>query len=336
MTEEDSTTVDTSRAGAPVSEEEWIIHSVNIHGVFFERACRKIIEACPPWKVSSYSVPVEFPPPSDHSRGKESNLDIWAALRRKSAADGGVRVLSLLVECKKNNPEFVKWLFFPKHADKRRGQRGDEGTIPIRDLTIWHEPGSPKGWAARPRIMRRMLEECPPVVDEARETRGSYSSYKKNDKTRTANSAIAEAAYQVSLAAQAIFFAESRYLMAKLERMDMSAAFPMQHLPWAKQLFLPIIVTSARLFTCDFDPDDIDPVSGEIPFSKADLTEQPQVLYEYPLPRHLQAMPLFPEVAKEGGELELFSRMHIWVVHSGHFAEFLNGIARDAYTLFEF
>jgi hypothetical protein len=100
-------------------------------------------------------------------------------------------------------------------------------------------------------------------------------------------------------------------------------------MPWVKQLFLPIIVTSAQLFTCDFNPDDIDPVSGIIPLCKPVLTERQELLFEYPLPRHLQAMPLFPEIAKEGDNLDLFNRMHIWVVHSGFFPEFLKNLARE-------
>lgn len=337
MTEEDATIIDTSKAAAPVSEDEWIIHSVNIHGVFFERACRKIIDESADWIVSSHGVPVEFPPPTDHSRGKESNLDIWAVLRDRSGYDGGVHVVSLLIECKKNNPEFVKWLFFPRHREKHRRRRTHEDAIPIRDVTIWEDRGQPNGWGVQARIKRRYLENTFLVVDEARETRGSYTAHKKpENKTKTANTAITEAAYQVSLATQAIFIAESRYLAEKVKRSEMSEQFPGRDLPWARQFFLPVIVTTARLFACDFDPADIDPASGEIPFSKAAITEHPQVLYEYPLPRHLQTMPAFPEVAKDEDDLELFNRMPIWVVNSVRFGEFLKMMGREAKTLFDF
>ena len=322
----------------PVSEDDWIIHSINIHGVFFERVCKKIIEDTPPWRVVSPNVPVEFPPPTDHSRGKESNLDIWARLRHRSGYDGGLRILSLLIECKKNNPEFVKWVFFPKQSgNSRKMQRQGGEQIAIRDVTMWHDPDSPKGWTVRPRIMRWALEADLPITDEARETRGSYKDHKTiNTKTKTANTAISEAAYQVALGTQAIFLSESRYLINKFERTELSPAFPLRDMPWMKQFFLPVIVTSAQLFTCDFSPDDIDPISGIIPLSKPMLTERQELLFEYPLPRHLQAMPLFPQVAKDEGELDLFNRMHIRVVHSGYLPEFLKNLAKESDTFFDF
>lgn len=322
----------------PVSEDDWIVHAVNIQGVFFERACRKMIEDTPPWRVLSANVPVEFPPPTDHSRGKESNLDIWAVIRHASGYDGGVRILSLLVECKKNNPEFVKWVFFPRHVVKNQRRRVAEGNkIAVRQVAIWHAPDTPKGWQVLPNIMRRHVEYEWPVADEARETRSSYRDYKNSGtKTKTANTAISEAAYQISLATQAVFLAESQHLIAKLERAETSPQIPPRSLPWVKQFFIPIIVTSAQLFTCDFNPDDIDPVSGEIPFAKAVVTERQQLLYEYPLPRHLQAMPLLPEGAKEQDDLELLNRMHILVVQSKYFPEFLQSMAREAGTMFDY
>jgi hypothetical protein len=338
MTSEDKPAESSVGPGSPATEDEWIIHSVNIHGVFFERACRKIIDESKSWWVSSHNVPVEFPPPTDHSRGRESNLDIWAVYRHTSGFDGGLRVLSLLIECKKNNPEFVKWIFFPKQVEKTRLRRGSSADrVAIRDVAIWHDPNSPKGWKVLPRVMRSWTEFHIPRVDEARETRGSYREFKTaGSKTKTANTAVSEACYQVALATQAIFLSESQYLMRKLERAEPSAHVPPQGMPWFKQLFIPVVVTTAQLFTCDFSPDDIDPVSGVLPFSKAAITERPQVLYEYPLPRHLQAMPLFPEVTRDEGDTELFNRMHIWVVNSGHFGEFLEGMAKDADALFNY
>jgi hypothetical protein len=328
---------ESSSTPRPVSEEDWIIHAVNIHGIFFERSCRKIIDDTDPWRVFSSNVPVEFPPPTDHSRGKESNLDIWAATRLASGYDGGVRILSLLVECKKNNPEFVKWVFFPKHAGRRARRPPEAEQVAIRGVGLWHDPQSQKGFIVLPRVTRMYLEEQLPRADEAREARGSYRDFKNaGAKTKTANTAVTEAAYQVALATQAIFLSEATYLIKKLEAAEPSPNAPPRSLPWVRQLFFPVIVTSAQLFTCDFSPDAIDPVSGEIPFSKAAITERRQLIFEYPLPRHLQAMPLLPEQEKERGDLDLFNRMHIWVVQSGYFSEFLKSMAAHANNFFDF
>jgi hypothetical protein len=46
---EDSLLPETSNIERPETEEDWIIKAVNIHGLFFERACRKIIEDTQGW-----------------------------------------------------------------------------------------------------------------------------------------------------------------------------------------------------------------------------------------------------------------------------------------------
>src|SRR4051794_19913157 len=94
----------------PATEDEWIIHSINIHGVFFERWCQKKISATFPWRVKSTNYPVEYPPPNGPLRGKESALDIRAEIQL------GDLLLTLTIECKKNNPDFVKWIFFLKSS----------------------------------------------------------------------------------------------------------------------------------------------------------------------------------------------------------------------------
>src|SRR5215216_6045661 len=88
----------------PQTDEEWTIHSLNIHGTFFERWCQRAISESPSWRPAKTNVPVSFP----LEGGKESELDIQAEFN-----SSGLRV-ALLIECKKNNPDFVDWIFFPK------------------------------------------------------------------------------------------------------------------------------------------------------------------------------------------------------------------------------
>ena len=92
----------------PQSNHDWTIHSINIHGVFFERWCQRVVSEAPGWSLDSTNYPVEFPPPNGPIRGKESTLDIRASRRDADLA------MVLLIECKKNNPEFVNWIFFRK------------------------------------------------------------------------------------------------------------------------------------------------------------------------------------------------------------------------------
>src|SRR6185436_19631018 len=102
----------------PTTEDEWIIHALNIHGLFFERWCKQVVDDSPAWWCASTHEPVEFPP----GTGKESNLDLKAVLNFKESADGYSRFLTLPIERKKNNPDFIKWIFFPKTKTKGSGR----------------------------------------------------------------------------------------------------------------------------------------------------------------------------------------------------------------------
>ena len=101
---------DENKAGQPSTEEEWIVHSINIHGTPFQRWCHKRIEETRLWKVKAIDYPVESPTTPIYGGAKESNLDIRAELD----VFGGTR-LTLLIECKKNNPDFINWVFFQEY-----------------------------------------------------------------------------------------------------------------------------------------------------------------------------------------------------------------------------
>lgn len=284
---------------SPLSEDEWTIHSLNIHGIFFERWCAAEIGNGHLFTVESTNYPVEFPMPFQGIRGKESNLDI-----RAYAYDGTVQ-LTLVIECKKNNPEFVNWIFFPH----RKRYQGD--LFEISRMFNRKDSGN-DGWVIDTDIAKLYFENIS-KTDEARETRGSYKDYKNNaTKTKTSNSSISDAAYQVAIAAQSILVEE--VLRHKHGNQN-----------WQYHLILPVIVTSARLFTCNFQPKDVDKNTGEILAKKTSLEEQPYLIFEYALPRHLQAL---KDEHRELPlrKLESYMRMQIMVVHSAKLQEFLKMI----------
>ncbi len=297
-------------AGNPTSEHDWTVHAINIHGVFFERWCQKVVSETPGWSLDSTNYPVEFPPPNGPIRGKESTLDIRASSRE------GDSVTVLPVECKKNNPDFINWIFFKKFR-------------PPRDLfnisQVENTPRDPPtvGWSTSSSIRTVQAVSSLPLGDEGRETRGTYSAYSAKDKTKTSNAAIQDAAYQVALATQAIAQEDS----SVSERLGMRGTIPM---PWRIKVYLPTIVTTAKLFVCDFDPGNVDPASGEVPFGKTTLTEVPQLIFEYTLPRHLQFGPAELGQAYGEGLVDMFTRMHVMVIQSNHFPTVLKAITRGS------
>lgn len=286
---------------SPSSDLEWTIHSLNIQGTFFERWCQDTVIKSH-WNVVSTNYPVEFPPHNGPLMGEQSTLDIYSQLSKKTIQ------LTLLIECKKNNPEFIDWVFF-MHSDVNRPKHFTGSLIENRAIE-----GVENKWDTFASLSpMRSLEWIP--TSDAWETRGSYLGYKKGDKTKTSNAAIGQAAHQIALATKAVSDEElknSKSLSTHTE------------IPYIHQIFIPTIVTTAKLFTCKFDSNDIDEKRGEIPFSKVALKEQPYLLYEYPLPAHLHSTPLDKVGVLKTGNRNFGTRMDILVVNSSKFSEFLS------------
>jgi hypothetical protein len=241
---------------------------------------------------------------AEHSRSQESTLDIRA---EKDFADNRI---TLLIECKKNNPEFINWVFFSKYPYPVHNP------FVVSRLKNMPSEAPRPGWSVDCSLIQRAITFS--ITSEARETRGDYSGHKNNSsKTKTSNASITEAAHQIALATQAIMD-EDFVFGTTLGSIEV----PPQ-MPWRTQFLIPLIVTTARLYICEFKPSDVDPQTGQIEHSKAQLVECSELVYEYPLPRHLQARVGNVDAALKNGSIEKFMRMHIIIVHSGHFKEFL-------------
>jgi len=292
----------------PVSDSDWTIHSLNIQGTFFERKCQNTIKKSS-WDIVSTNYPVEFPPHNGPLIGEQSTLDIYARLVKKTIQ------LTLLVECKKNNPNFINWVFF-EHSNTRRTKHFVGSLIANKLLD-----NTDNKWETSAILGPMISLEWIPTSD-AWETRGNYSKYKKGDKTKTSNAAISQAAHQISLATKAIFNEELNNSKA------LSARTADAEIPYIHQIFIPTIITTAKLFTCKFYSKDIDEKSGEIPFSMVALSEQPYLLYEYPLPVHFHSTPLDKVSVLKAGNKDFGTRMDILVVNSSNLSKFLSRLKR--------
>jgi hypothetical protein len=288
-----------TQESSPRTQHDWTVHSINIHGIFFERWCQqKVIEA-PGWTLDSVNYPVEFPPANGPLRGKESALDI-----RASRMMDDVR-LTLLTECKKCNPDLVNWVFFEKPVQRSK----PEFIVSQVQIVPGAAPGQRWGVA---HIMRTLSSNFT-ITDEARETRAGYLDWKSStNKTKTSNAAIQDAAYQVSLAKQAIVHQEEMVFKNLTEQPK-----------WRCKTYFPVIVTTARLFVAKFDAVDVDPASGEIPYAKASIEGCDAVVFEYTLPPHLQFGSEDFSATYNEGFVDTLTRLHTFVVQSEHFPKFL-------------
>lgn len=303
----------------PQTDHEWTVHSLNIHGIFFERWCRRIIRESGNWGLVSTNYPVAYKPLDSQWPWKESELDLRAIHGGYQGRSQSRRHLTLLIECKKSNPELIEWIFFgsePRRLDYFPCIETQSAESQMNDCEI------------RVNLLQASLDL--PIAYDARETRGSYQEYQnqrnKNksnlrEMTKTSNDAISKGTHQIALATQAIV-AEEVNLGQHFGRFNPEASMLLD-----KHVFLPIVVTTAKLFVCEFDDRDVDGSSGEIPFDKARLVPTPYIVYRMPLPPHLQRRPE-PSV-KEAivyGSHEVHARMDILIVHSAEFEKFLQTI----------
>jgi hypothetical protein len=302
-------------AREPKTQEDWMLHAINIHGAFFEAWCRHIVESTVGCTLSYHNYPVEWPERTAQMRGDETELDIRADVREGDA------LITLLIECKKNNPELTEWVFFPK-----RQVRDDE---PSQVYALNTVPDAASHWSVTPRFER--FRWASPVAEDGRETRGNYLDLKNEArKTRTSNDAISSAARQVCTAYRAITHQESSSAQNRLPVLEGPAL--LTHYRW--QRFVPIIVTTANLHLCEFDAADVSPITGELPWEQARLRKVNHLRYDYPLPPALQweQLPGDKPYMADPSWREPYVRQRVIVVNAIAFQPLLKSI-RDGVQL---
>lgn len=290
----------------PSTNEEWNTHSLNIQGIFFQKLIASIIIRHGKVDFVTEEYPVEYPPGNKNIRGLESRLDIHA--RIKDQIHNSARI-NLLIECKKANPEFVDWIFFEKSISTER----DDQPINFLEVTCDVSEGQPP----KPRfdVVSRYLASYK-IAGEARETRGDYENYKGGNKTKTSNTAITEAANQVVLATHSI--AE--------EHLEFLGRFEDSKNPVLTHLYLPVIVTTANLFICKFDPQNTSMTTGTISHHNVNLERQDYLFYEYPIPTHLQIKTDEYWYTERPEEKDRYVRRHVLIINGKSFDKILDNL----------
>ena len=152
----------------PNTEEEWMTHVLNIHGTPFEHLCQYHLRQSPDWTFKSSRYPVEFPPSytPQVSQTKNSELDLWGTCNPH-----GLKI-ELLVECKKNNPIYTDWIFFPVRYSTLPSLRT------LEYLSIPQNRISPRTgggyWEANQKILSLVTPPTIAITDDGRETKGNY------------------------------------------------------------------------------------------------------------------------------------------------------------------
>jgi len=287
----------------PTTDEEHIIHALNIHGTFFERKCQSIVHQVNAWEIQETNYPVTY-------GGVNSNLDIWA-LRGKNTNQHIV----LPIECKKNNPDFINWIFF-----RQPSHRPDYSLM--QTIEVLRQHGSTGIWEVYLKLQR--LHHDLRIADEARETKGDYQKIKLQDRTRTSNSAITDAATQIAIATQALMQQEQSILEEITRQSSNGIGWP----PYNQLFIFPTIVTTAKLFMCEFEEADVDLSTGVIALDKPKLVPCPYLIFDYSVPPALQLVPKAIRLDYTTDTLKQLARMSIFIVHSEAFPTFLERLSK--------
>ena len=288
---------------SPGNDEEYTIHALNIHGTFFERKCQSIVHQAKAWEIQETNYPVTY-------GGVNSNLDIWA--------EGGKHTherLILPIECKKNNPDFINWIFFRQPSHRPAFSY-------MQIVQVRQQASATNIWGAYRELHRLHHDLC--IADEARETKGEYQRIRLQDRTRTSNSAITDAATQIAIATQAIIQQEQSMLEESSRQSGTGNNLP----PYYQLFIFPTIVTTAKLFVCGFQDADVDLSTGVIALDKAKLVPYPYLIFDYPVPPALQLVPRAMRLGYTRDTLKQLARMPIFIVHSEALPTFLERLAK--------
>jgi len=298
----------------PSSIHDWTVHVLNIQGSIFERWVANAVRgARDEWKLVATQFAVEFPEPNGPIRGRESVLDVRASFQRLEPYSPNAIRLNAFIECKKNNPDFIDWVFFEADASDTKAKRiwiqevrADVGTDALTNYQ-----GA--------KVFIHPLESVGPVTDDGYETKGTYDVPTERKNTKTSTEAISNACHQVALATQGILAEEQRF-------MKMRAKLGSAKIPYFSETFLPLIVTTANLKTVSFDPASVDPASGTVAFDAVSLKDAKWLSYLYPLPRHLQFA--FEDTLTEidNDSLYRLAKLPIIIIQGSAFEEFLQDV----------
>ncbi|MCB2146530.1 MAG: hypothetical protein KQI81_08655 [Deltaproteobacteria bacterium] len=291
----------------PVTDEEWTIHSLNIHGTFFQYQIAKTVATYKKSKLSlcHTEYPIEF---SNDIKQFETRIDVLGYFK-KTRNDSAIY---LIIECKKCNPEFVNWVFFPRI--KQQLSNSKSNTITILQNSFYGSNNGDNSTCESGYITKEVQKID--VAGDCREVRGTYQGDIRN-KTKTSNSSISDAAYQVLLGTHGFSKEQISPTLGQ-------ASLSIRHIFNKKIYYFPIIVTTANLYKINFDLSDINLSNGEIKLDKCKLEFTPYIFYEYPISPYLQIMhdqnPIDPYLVCQ--DLSIFR--HILVVNSNSFTEVLD------------
>lgn len=263
------------------------VNAICGEGIFFQRACAAEI-ASSTWNIIDIEFPFTYPSTNGPLLGKEGRLDILTSTRIDAKY-----VVDALVECKQADPKFKKWVFFEKK----------EKTLGVSVINVAKAESNQTLQAVNFSIFLPKLGYDKTaeyfICYDGRELKNN--DINKDHKTQR----IEKACLQVSHAL--------RGLINEFGKKD-SISLKDKNVPGYK-LLIPIVITTAELWTYQWDDTNVRLQDGKIEPEKITLTPRKWLLYEYPLVDYLQVHPSLND-----------KKRIIFIVNSKNIKEFFNGL----------
>lgn len=310
-------------------DQERMTHALNVEGIFFQSKCAKEVEKAG-FELRFMEYPVSYPKNKPIEKTVESTLDIFAEKIANPHFDSKKWAINLLIECKKANPKFKDWVFFKKikthlgtdelllNATMLKNiKRGKHWKINF-DKIVTKEPFQyfEQNYISVPPDIKNPIRQSLDICYDGRELKGDYE---KKNAWKSSTERIQSACMQISIALRSFMFETFQYQFKLFfEKMD----------PDDINYYIPIIITTANLFTVDYKIKDIDLGKGEIEESKPKFDSVPWLVYEYPLESYLQ-------LKTEGlwdyhlSDREKTRKLHIFIVNSKALLKFLSLITPE-------
>lgn len=274
----------------PQTDDEWLTHVLNIHGLFLEKYIRKTADEMQMQqecfvRAQSFGIP-----------GGE--VDLWLLAFQE---DVGQLVASCVIECKKHEPSLSRWIFF--EADSRGTKRAAE--VPWFSDIYWDESNELQ--SGRVVLRPSVFDPAVSVTFDAHEVRSSYPR-KDAAVTKTGTARIQDAILQLR---KGVAWTQET---ERLRQNQQGAAKR-----WRAVAGVPIVVTTARLSVASIDDSLLDH-TGDLPLEGGIRTRDvPWVLYGHPNPD----AELTPRMLAPRAEFEGEARFWCFVVRAEKFRELI-------------
>jgi hypothetical protein len=299
---------DQANQGQQPDWERDFVSTLNQHGYAFHFRTLRAAQAANEERRSRWIFQVsEFPV---EVRGRHSRVDYVLQMAPGQPQLGAPMFYTfLVVECKRANPTYKRWCFARAPYVRRNGSKE---SMLVEQVVFDNNTGQTIAVMNNYWSIPRGLEFHLGLELKVQAAKGD-----PQPKGVTSTGAIEDAATQVTLNLNGLI--------------EFFKATPPPTHTQTKMTFIPVVITTAQLFSTDADIAESDLESGELTAASVPMVEQRWLFYQYPTSPSLKHTIPPPRPASEvhelldlGKSLEAMYLRSVAIVQAKHIAEFLS------------